>query len=155
MELAEHGCLAAGVKSSWPAWVIVWSFLATVLFPSFSDLGRVCSWMQERNTVSEVPCETEELTNQTKRGAGGRVLSWACQTHESSFVITFCFFFSQLANLVIQVDLKRQGRAFWPLLAPKGCHGTISKAAGVNSRALAKCDPWIRAAILQQLLLNR
>lgn len=66
----------------------------------------------------------------------------------------FFFFFGQLANLVTQVHPMRQERAVRPLLAPEGCHDTFSKAAGVNSRALAKCDPWIRAAILEQLLLN-
>lgn len=99
MELAEHDCLAAGVKSSWPACnddVVIFS---NSTFSFLSDLGQICSWTQERNTVSDIPCEREKLTNWTKSGA--RVLSWACQTHESNCVITSLEFIFFLTSVLI------------------------------------------------------
>lgn len=125
MELAEHDCLAAGVKSSWPACnddVVIFSnstfsFLFRFRANMFLDTGKKHSIWHSM---------WKRVTDWAKSGA--RVLSWACQAHESSCVITFwSFFFSQRANPMIQMGLRRQERAVWPLVAPEGCHCDFSK----------------------------
>lgn len=37
------------------------------------------------------------------------------------------YFFSQRANPMIQMGLRRQERAVWPLVVPEGCHCDFSK----------------------------